>query len=558
MFQILKITIKTKSDLLNLSRENNFKDSTPIIFNKKLNKSKIQNLEYIYTDTGRIKHFPPAAQEWYNSIYTYNTNYIKGLPVLDKTLMNLLKGYFSMFINHKILGIKPVDKLYRRRSPRKIFVGKGELKHTNSKVIITFYVYNTEKTSLKREYKRLYKSLYSPKKKYIKLVNGKKTITYLKKTLERFITLDKNGNIAKDLKGNDIITYNRPFTLEEFLGSPENCRTKITTGNSKQALVKQVSYYDVYCSITALFLEKFTSYLDVLIKYYEYLTKLVKIKVLNDHEKLLIFTNKANSFSAYNYPNYDYYKSIAEKKYKEDLYRLRYLLKFNSVKFEKPFITRLTDITEKLYNKKVEFNIVNLKKMHLNSDILTQAIVLKLKNRKNKLANVLRSSLNKVKLPNVNRLGEKYSKLNKNEYFINKIRNIYINDMFNSHITKADPLNKLLIDFFPSTDNLEIDKNLSEDKNTISLKNYVFKYLKHFKLGGVRIEAKGRLTRRYTAARSIFKLNWKGGLKNVDSSFKGLSTVMLRGDAKSNVQYSMLKSKYRIGAFGIKGWVSSK
>lgn len=63
MFQILKITIKTKSDLLNLSRENNFKDSTPIIFNKKLNKSKIQNLEYIYTDTGRIKHFPPAAQE---------------------------------------------------------------------------------------------------------------------------------------------------------------------------------------------------------------------------------------------------------------------------------------------------------------------------------------------------------------------------------------------------------------------------------------------------------------------------------------------------------------
>jgi hypothetical protein len=33
---------------------------------------------------------------------------------------------------------------------------------------------------------------------------------------------------------------------------------------------------------------------------------------------------------------------------------------------------------------------------------------------------------------------------------------------------------------------------------------------------------------------------------------------MLRGDAKSNVQYSMIHSKYRIGAFGIKGWVSSK
>jgi hypothetical protein len=33
---------------------------------------------------------------------------------------------------------------------------------------------------------------------------------------------------------------------------------------------------------------------------------------------------------------------------------------------------------------------------------------------------------------------------------------------------------------------------------------------------------------------------------------------MLRGDVRSNVQYTMLKSKYRIGAFGIKGWVGNK
>jgi hypothetical protein len=39
----------------------------------------------------------------------------------------------------------------------------------------------------------------------------------------------------------------------------------------------------------------------------------------------------------------------------------------------------------------------------------------------------------------------------------------------------------------------------------------------------------------------------------VDSSFKGLSTVMLRGNVKSNVDYSLLTSKKRIGAYGIKG-----
>jgi hypothetical protein len=54
------------------------------------------------------------------------------------------------------------------------------------------------------------------------------------------------------------------------------------------------------------------------------------------------------------------------------------------------------------------------------------------------------------------------------------------------------------------------------------------------------------------------KRKWKGGLKNVDSSFRGLSTIMLRGIVKSNLQYSTISSKNRNGAYGVKGWVSSK
>jgi ribosomal protein S3 len=38
-----------------------------------------------------------------------------------------------------------------------------------------------------------------------------------------------------------------------------------------------------------------------------------------------------------------------------------------------------------MYNKEVEFNIVELNQMHLNSDIYTQAVAMKLKNRKNSL-----------------------------------------------------------------------------------------------------------------------------------------------------------------------------
>ena len=77
-------------------------------------------------------------------------------------------------------------------------------------------------------------------------------------------------------------------------------------------------------------------------------------------------------------------------------------------------------------------------------------------------------------------------------------------------------------------------------------------------MGGVRLEAKGRLTKRYRADRAILKIRWKGGLKNIDSSYKGLSSVNLRGYMKSNMEYSLHATKRRIGAFAVKGWVSGK
>jgi len=67
------------------------------------------------------------------------------------------------------------------------------------------------------------------------------------------------------------------------------------------------------------------------------------------------------------------------------------------------------------------------------------------------------------------------------------------------------------------------------------------------------VEAKGRLTRRFTASRSVFKFRYKGNLKNIDCSKNNLSTVMLRGQFKPNIQYSFMNSVKRVGAFGVKG-----
>jgi len=120
------------------------KKNTPKLFNTKTKKIINKPLTYIYNDTGKSRHFTPAAQEWFNSIYAYDHNYIKSLPVADKNLMSLLKSYFNMQIKDEIIKNKRNLIKNRRVSTKRVFIGRGELKHSNNKVIITFYVYNTE------------------------------------------------------------------------------------------------------------------------------------------------------------------------------------------------------------------------------------------------------------------------------------------------------------------------------------------------------------------------------------------------------------------------------
>jgi hypothetical protein len=100
------------------------------------------------------------------------------------------------------------------------------------------------------------------------------------------------------------------------------------------------------------------------------------------------------------------------------------------------------------------------------------------------------------------------------------------------------------------------DKKLILSSNDKINSKLIFNKLKHKYITGFRLEAKGRLTKRYTASRSKHKFIYKGNLLGLDSSFKGLSSVLLRGNLKSNLEYTKSKSKTRIGSFGIKSWIS--
>jgi hypothetical protein len=108
-------------------------------------------------------------------------------------------------------------------------------------------------------------------------------------------------------------------------------------------------------------------------------------------------------------------------------------------------------------------------------------------------------------------------------------------------------LNSILYNNFFNLDNILYNLYKSFEIDSI------YNYIKYKNIKGIRLEIKGRLTRRYRADRSIHKIRLKGGLRNIDASYRGLSTVNYRGYTYSNVEYSMKASKRRIGAFAVKG-----
>ena len=440
------------------------------IFDEKLNnsKSKIIDLNKKGNDLGKKKHYPPANREWFNSVYSYNKNYVKSLPVADKVITKLIKSYFNLYspLYEKNIKFNPMRIRFRRLYINKIFVSRAELKHTNDKVIITLYVYNRQK------------------KYFINKLN--------------IINKDTLGR----LKNKD-------------------------------------------------FLKKITS-----IK----LQGLNIIKKVNNEKNLFVNTLKWEDDNVLAKKRYEdkYYESFVRKSLEKEILNIYYkhIISFNKSKFESTYLYGLSNLLSKVYNKKVEFNLVNLKYLHLNSDILSESITLKLKNRKNSLLRVLKSFFNAVKLPSFvvnqsNALGNVLPVGKSNKVSLNKTQGLNVNTLFSS-IEDKDVLDQLLQEIFPvALEKETLNQSLSY------LETSVFSSLKHKLIGGVRLEASGRLSKRFTAARSVFKFKYKGSLKNVDSSYKNLSTVMLRGHVKSNIQYTRIKSKTRNGSFGIKGWLGS-
>src|SRR5689334_23631016 len=95
-----------------------------------------------------------------------------------------------------------------------------------------------------------------------------------------------------------------------------------------------------------------------------------------------------------------------------------------------------------------------MKSVILNTDFFTKILALKLKNRNASIIKLMNIILNKVKLPEVNRVQEK-SRAIKNvnmELLENKYLNINLNSIIssdlNNHIPKKDMLNNVFNNLF--------------------------------------------------------------------------------------------------------------
>nr|YP_010632537.1 ribosomal protein S3 [Cladonia pyxidata]WBP63288.1 ribosomal protein S3 [Cladonia pyxidata] len=539
---------------------------------------------------GKPRHFSPLSDEWYNSIYTFNMNLLKILPSLNKILLRIVKSYFNFYSRklEKSIKSRRLRIKARRLSINKILTSKPQLKHTNDQIIITIYTYNRQK------------------------------IYYLNK-LKKIASLDIMDTLLPNFIKEKILKSNTPPDFVNKVDWPSNIKLKTIKNKGLDILAfnSKIKQQESNISIN--------------------MDAIARANAAND--SIHIDRNADISYGKciYNEKFYSFYKNYAAKSLREEILSIyiRQLIHFNKSKFDQRFILPLVDLVQKIYNINIQFNIVDLKYIYLNSYIFSETLMTKLKNRKNNIIKVLDKSLWLFTVPDMDKLAvyndiytreKRLQNLKANSFTNNEAFNLNTNNdrknlqlLFNdnSETLKVNTINSkqslkinsdndLLRELAPhpcdkdgvdsllsivyTSRGMDIFKNYKTSKhvnnicntcNGISVENQkqaifaptfinltssdythdrqkkVFKNIKNVDVTGIRIEAAGRLTKRNTAAKSVFKLRYTGNIKDMDSSYKGLSSVTLRGFAKSNLQHTKSESYIRIGSYGMKVWISS-
>ena len=498
-------------------------------------------------------------------------------------LNNIRKNYFSKIFAKKLgLGLKKnrltykhfIDKrrnVFSKKNAKHILKQNTNLinnskRHAQNKIRIPYF-----NLKLKNEMKFFFFKLAFVKKfDYIRKLFF---FSFMKYALSLFHTKVKIYH--KNMRNNELVmefTVNNPENNN--IAAPVYYKLVKNYSNNKLKLIQRINM-------------ELLQFLDLILECNN------PNSDSSNRELLLINKQKEKIYSLYEYFKANYFLLFIRKSLRKELLALNYYTKFiiNHYKFGK-FLPGLKLLISNIYSKKVELNLVNLKYSHLNSDIYTESIASKLK-KKVSLLKVLRRSSNLARTPykffSVNNTANINNLQSLNTFkSVSLATDLNIKDNVNGNDKVDVILNKLYPNSLAQSFNLKSFINLASENNLknrgenfenvngittemlnqrkagVVAKNVkVLNQIRYKWVTGVRLEAAGRLTRRYTASRSVFKFRYKGNLKNIDYSLKtdisknNISTIMLRNYIQPNLQYSFAKSKRRIGAFGIKGWINS-
>jgi hypothetical protein len=352
-------------------------------------------------------------------------------------------------------------------SLNKILVSKAEVKHTNSKAIITIFVYNREQMVLDQKLSRL-----------IPIFN--KLVLFLMKfnLAERF-----KASLGASLKGET----GYPSVFDYVTASSHT---------SKE-------------SVNSIFMNTFLN------KIFRPLLELKNFKNIKSLSDTLIGEGELAGSKD---------KSL-RLKFQYSLYKIRILLKnirrlklklnLNHYKMEKQFLSKLGYYISQYYGKEVEFNIVNLKSITHNSDIFTQILTSKMKKERASPLALMNLLLSKFKFNDENPSDRsKVLKFVDNSLVANKFKNINISSILSNNMgvsgessypldqnSSPSSLNELLMNIHKNT---TMSNDYSESEN-LTVEKIILNKIKYKDTRGVRIRVKGRLTKRYKAARATYK-----------------------------------------------------
>ena len=589
------------------------------------------------------RHFAPANKEWNNSVYTFNKSYLYDMGAKHEITNNSIRVHFSQtLLPERITKSKRMRDLLRRKSTRKLFVSRPEIKQTNDKAIVTVYLYDREKKEYLRKlfllrrwlnkiqrdaqlktnlYKqnKLIKKYVAYNKQYKRKFLRKKRISFnwrfFRYRHRRYITKRRirKYRIKSDFYRKTVFMLLKKkrfflnLVLFNFLRKVFKVYFGLRTEIREKDLFKRILYVTRRFKIK----EKFIAILSkpTWLTWYTKETKkekkkrhkwnrehedkvhrkpkrVKKLKIKKKHSikllesinlKLLrILMSKTDiSYSqlhvSYNNYKRKYGKYFVKMLLKKENLVFKYLSKLYLNKFKMySLLPVLKSFLSKVYNKKIQFNLVNLRYLQLNSNMYSEAISIKLKDRTLSLSKIIRKSFNIIKpvkpkhkyityqkeknfpLTNIFTMFGKYNVINGN----------ILNTVFNKMHNKNKPSTTLNIKqgSLVKKDNIRYSAT-GQLKNLTTIRG-ILKSIKYKWLTGARVEAKGRLTRRYAASRALFKYKYKGTLRNleylrnIENDRYSPNVSMLRSDIRPNSHYTLSHSKRRIGAFGIKAWMS--